>query len=140
MSNSPVNPILASRSFGWWSLLFWLTLGFVLEAMHGFKIGWYLDVVNDARRLQLTLAHTHGTMLSLINIVFAVSMADGVKRGVGPAAKCLKWSAILMPAGFLLGGAFSMGADPGYAIALVPIGGLLLFCGVLLAARAASNS
>jgi hypothetical protein len=142
MSNSPVNPILSSRSFGWWSLLSWLTLGIALEAMHGFKIGWYLDVGNDGRQLQLTLAHAHGTLLSLINIIFAMSLSQGAgpEAVVCRAAKCLKWAAILMPLGFLLGGIWAMGADPGFAVVLVPIGGLLLFCGVLFAARAASNS
>ena len=29
---------------GWWSLLIFLTLGLILEGMHGLKVGWYLDV------------------------------------------------------------------------------------------------
>jgi hypothetical protein len=141
MSDSSKNPLKDARSFGWWSLLCWLSLGIALEAMHGFKIGWYLDVVNDGRRLQLTLAHTHGTLLALMNIIFAMSLSQDVGPAglVARAAKCLKWAAILMPLGFLGGGIMAMGADPGIAIVLVPIGGLLLFAGVLFAARAVSQ-
>ena len=60
--------------FGWWSLLLFLTLGIVLEAMHGFKVGWHLDVGNEARRLLWTLAHAHGTLLALIHIGFALTV------------------------------------------------------------------
>jgi hypothetical protein len=140
MSNTETNPLVASRSFGWWSLLCWLSLGIALEAMHGFKVGWYLDVVNDGRRLQLTLAHTHGTLLAVLNILFAISLRDSdASAAIGKASKCLKWAAILMPLGFLGGGVWAMGADPGFVIVLVPLGGLLMFAGVLFAARAASS-
>ena len=44
-----------------------------------------------------------------------------------------------MPAGFLLGGLVAYGPDPGFGIVLVPIGGALLFSGVLIAARAAGE-
>ncbi|HEB53069.1 MAG TPA: hypothetical protein ENI87_07440 [bacterium] len=135
-------PLAQSRRFGWWSLLCWLALGLALESLHGFKVGWYLEVVNEGRRLQLTLAHSHGVLLALINLVFACSM----QREAGPpallarAGKCLRWSAVAMPLGFLGGGVLAVGADPGLPIVLVPIGGLLLFAGVLFAARAASAS
>lgn len=33
--------------FGWWSLWCFLTLGLVLEGMHGFKVRWYLDESNE---------------------------------------------------------------------------------------------
>ena len=46
--------------FGWWSLLCFLTLGIVLESLHGFKVGWYLDAAHSTRRLMWTLAHAHG--------------------------------------------------------------------------------
>src|SRR5246500_5218576 len=61
---------LADRNlrFGWWSLLVFLSLGAVLETLHGFKIGWYVDVGNEMRRLMFTLAHAHGTALALVNI------------------------------------------------------------------------
>jgi|RhiMethySRZTD1v2_1073278.scaffolds.fasta_scaffold00711_29 membrane protein DedA with SNARE-associated domain len=126
-----------NRSFGWWCLLCWLTLGMLLEAMHGFKVGWYLDVVNEPRRLQLTLAHSHGTLLAIVNLVFVATARapTGQTRSLDRAGACLRWAGLLMPMGFLLGGVFAIGPDPGFAIALVPIGGFLLFTGVLLTLR-----
>lgn len=132
-----MNPSLQASRFGWWSLLCWLTLGLVLESLHGFKVGWYLDAVGEARRLQWTLAHSHGTLLALVCLAFAAT----VKAGESAAARharagwCLRWAAVLMPVGFLLGGAFAMGADPGLPVVLVPVGGALLFGGVLLCAQ-----
>lgn len=125
-----------TRSFGWWSLLVWLSLGLLLEALHGFKLGWYLDVVNEARRLSMRLAHTHGTLIALVAIAFAASLRT-VEPGprLARAGSCLRWAGVLMPLGFLLGGIFPMGADPGLAILAVPIGGVFLFAGVLTAAR-----
>lgn len=131
-----MHPTRRNRQFGWWSLLTWLSLGMLLEALHGFKIGWYLDVVNDARRLQLSLAHSHGTLLALVNLAFAATVHGTATVGpqLARAGTCLRWAALLMPAGFLGGGLFPMGPDPGLLVVLVPIGGLLLFVGVLQAA------
>jgi hypothetical protein len=131
------SPTRQNRDFGWWSLLCWLTLGLALESLHGFKVGWYLDVTNEARRLQLTLAHSHGTLLALVNLAFAANVSvDGAPSSrVRSAARCLRWAGILMPAGFLLGGVFVAGPDPGLGIVLVPLGGVLLFTGILQAIR-----
>ena len=59
---------------GWWSLLAFATLGLGLESLHGFKIRAYLDVSNETRRLMWTLAHAHGTLLAILNIVFGLSL------------------------------------------------------------------
>lgn len=136
----PMDPLHRARRFGWWSLLVWLSLGMVLEALHGFKIGWYLDVVNETRRLMLTLAHTHGTLLALVNLAFAATLRtnDAGPAALARGATCLRWAGVLMPLGFLGGGLQTFGADPGFAIVLVPLGGLLLLVGVLTAAQAAS--
>jgi hypothetical protein len=131
--------LLRCRCFGWWSLLVWLSLGLLLEAMHGFKIGWYLDVGSDARRLLLRLAHAHGVLLSLVVLAFAAT-AVGAERTLLRAGMCLRWAAVLMPLGFLLGGLWPMGGDPGLGIVLVPIGGVLLFVGVLATARSGRGS
>ena len=97
--------------FGWWSLLCFLTLGIVLESLHGFKVGWYLDVANETRRFMWTLAHAHGVLLSLVNLAFAVSLphlaADTV-RLARLASPCLM-GATLCPAGRILAG---RGGDP----------------------------
>ena len=118
--------------FGWWSLLVFLSLGGVLETLHGFKVGWYVDVGNEMRRLMFTLAHAHGTALALVNIVAALTA-----RNVGnPALRTsvsfsLIWSGVLFPLGFFLGGIVTYGGDPGLGIWLVPIAALLLFYSVL---------
>jgi hypothetical protein len=131
-----MDPIERCRRFGWWSLLVWLGLGLVLEALHGFKVGWYLGVVNDGRRLQLTLAHSHGVLLALVALAFVATVRPADVAKAARIGACLRWAGVLMPAGFLLGGVFANGADPGLPIVLVPIGGLLLFTGVLTAALA----
>jgi hypothetical protein len=125
--------------FGWWAFLGFLTLGIVLESLHGFKVGWYLNVSNATRRLMLTLAHAHGTLLALVNIAFALTLPHlpGWKpRYRGLAANCLLAASLLIPAGFLLGGTLIYSGDPGLGIVLVPIGALLLFLAIFLAARA----
>ena len=129
--------------FGWWSVLVFLTLGIVLESLHGFKVGWYLNVSNSTRRLMFTLAHAHGTLLGLLHIAFAFSVThltawDPGRRAL--AANCLLSASVLIPAGFFLGGVMIYAGDPGLGIVLVPIGALLLFIAVFLTARAAAHA
>jgi hypothetical protein len=126
---------------GWWSLLLFLTLGLVLEALHGFKTGFYLDVSNETRRLTWTLAHAHGTLLSILNVVFAVALSSmpGFRESERRlASRCLIGALVTLPAGFFLGGLFVHAGDPGLGIFLVPPGGLLLLVAVFLTARGAS--
>ncbi len=128
---------------GWWSLLGFLSLGIVLETLHGFKIGWYLDVYNENRRLQWTLSHAHGTLLALVQIAFAVclrSWSVPVTRELQIGSRCLIAGGILLPAGFFLGGLFIYDGDPGLGVLLVPVGALLLLVGVFAAARAFQRS
>jgi len=128
--------------FGWWSLLAFLSFGIVLEAMHGLKIGWYLDVENATRRLMWTLAHAHGTLLALVHIGFALTVHALSETGVAwrrTASPCLIGASILLPGGFFLGGVFIYGGDPGIGILLLPIGALLLLVAVFLIARNAAG-
>ncbi len=117
--------------FGWWSLLVFLMIGTGLETLHGFKIGWYVDVGNETRRLMFTLAHAHGTALALVNIAAGLTARNmqgfTLRRSISLA---LIWAAILLPGGFLLGGIVTYDGDPGLGIWLVPIGALLLFYGI----------
>ena len=114
--------------FGWWSLLVFLSLGGALETLHGLKIGWYVDVGNEVRRLMLTLAHAHGTALALVNIVAALTGRNIERFQLRPSVSfCLIWSGLLFPIGFFLGGIVTYGGDPGLGIWLVPIAALLLF-------------
>ncbi|MFN9948789.1 MAG: hypothetical protein ACK56S_18285 [Planctomycetota bacterium] len=142
MTPSPPAPadatLSAARRAGWWSLAVWLALGLLLEGLHACKLGWYLDVGNDARRLLLTLAHAHGTLLALVQLAVAATMPPEAGVRLRRAGACLRWAGVLMPLGFLAGGVFALGADPGYAIVLVPVGGILLLVGVVAAARVAS--
>ena len=121
--------------FGWWSLLGFLTLGIVLEALHGFKIGWFLDVNVETRRLMFRLAHAHGTLLAIVNILFGIVLELSVVRKQASSSFCLIASSLLLPLGFLLGGVFIYDGDPGLGIMLVPIGALLLLVGVFQTAR-----
>jgi hypothetical protein len=127
--------------FGWWSLLVFLSLGGVLETLHGFKIGWYVDVGNDVRRLMFTLAHAHGTALALVNIAAGLT-ARNVKglKSRSSVSFSLIWAGILFPVGFFLGGVVTYGGDPGLGIWLVPFAALLLFYSVLRIALDLSKS
>ncbi len=117
--------------FGWWALLVYVSLGLTLETLHGFKIGWYLDVGNEMRRLMFTLGHAHGTALALVNIVAGLTARNVARFQVRPSISfALIWAAILLPGGFFLGGVVTYGGDPGLGVWLVPFGALLLFYGV----------
>jgi hypothetical protein len=122
-----VNNFDRNLRFGWWSLLVFLSLGGVLEILHGFKIGWYVDVGNEMRRLMFTLAHAHGTALAFVNIAAGLT-ARNVKRITARTSVCasLVWAGILFPAGFFLGGVVTYGGDPGLGIWLVPVAAALL--------------
>jgi hypothetical protein len=117
--------------FGWWALLVFLSLGAALETLQGFKIGWYLDVGNETRRLMFTLAHAHGTLLAVVNIVAGLTARKVDGFTLRPSVSlALIWAAILLPAGFFLGGIVIYDGDPGLGVWLVPIGAMLLFYGI----------
>ena len=123
--------------FGWWALLFFLSFGLVLEAMHGLKIGWYLDVGNEVRRLMWTLGHAHGALLSLVNMGFAVAvlvLPARNPRWQSIASRCLLGATVLLPGGFFLGGIVVYGGDPGLGVLPSPIGGTLLLIAAFLTA------
>lgn len=117
--------------FGWWSLLVFLSLGGALETFHGLKIGWYVDVGNEMRRLMFTLAHAHGTALSLVNIAAGLTAQKMERFDLRSSVSfSLIWAGLLFPLGFFLGGLVAYGGDPGLGIWLVPIAALLLFYAV----------
>lgn len=133
------SPTLALRhlKFGWWSLLVFLSVGILLEMMHGFKLGWYLDASNKMRRLMLTLGHAHGTLLSLVHIGFACSLksfSDGSAKWNPWISPALMAASFLLPGGFLAGGLYIYDGDPGLGVFLVPVGAIFLLLGVLLTA------
>ena len=126
---------------GWWSLFVFATLGLVLESLHGFKVRAYLDASSETRRLMWTLAHAHGTLLSLIHIAFALTL-----RGVPELnlrrpeliSGALIGASVLLPGGFFLGGVVFYAGDPGLGVLLVPVGAVLLLTAVFLVARGTS--
>lgn len=130
---------LAQRHFrwGWWFLLLFIALGIVLETMHAFKVGSYLNAGNETRRLMWTLAHAHGTLLALVHVAFGATVAlagSSPTRSQNWASRCLCYSAVLIPFGFFLGGFDIHGGDPGLGVLLVPIGAALLLAAVSMIA------
>jgi hypothetical protein len=122
---------------GWTWLLVFLILGTLLEAFHGFKIGWYVDVGNATRRLMWTLAHAHGVLLGLVNLAFAltVHLSPAVSRAHGVASALLVAASVLLPGGFFLGGLVIHEGDPGLGVFLTPVGALLLAAAVVAILR-----
>lgn len=119
---------------GWIGLLVYLGIGIALETLHGFKASLYLDVGNENRRLMWTLAHAHGTLFSLIQLAaaFTVKRSAGIRAG---APEGLAWwglllGQVLMPLGFLLGGVWLQGGEPGLGVFLVPVGAAAMLTGV----------
>ena len=130
---------LVRRHFlaGWWMLLVFVVMGLALEAFHGLKLGFYVDLGNATRRLVWTLAHAHGVLLGLVNIAFAVTLDT---RGMRPetariASASLLGASVLLPGGFLLGGLVVYGGDPGVGILLTPVGAALLVVSIVLVVR-----
>jgi hypothetical protein len=125
--------------FGWWALLGFLAVGLVLEAFHGFKVGLYLDVSSETRRLMWTLGHAHGTLFALVNLAFAAAVLARpawAERPRSAASACLRAGSLLMPLGFFLGGVWVHAGDPGVGIVLAPLGGALMLAAVALTAVA----
>ena len=128
---------------GWWSLLAFATLGLGLESLHGFKIRAYLDVSNETRRLMWTLAHAHGTLLAILNIVFGLSLRvvpELTTSRLAFVSSALAGATIVMPAAFFLGGIAFYAGDPGLGILLLPVGAILLLATIFWIARDVQRS
>jgi len=137
-SESPAWSTLASRHqvWGWRLLLLFLFLGMVLDGMHGFKVGFYLDPQNRMRRELWTLAHAHGTLVAVVHLLYSFSItmnwwANG--RRAKLASNMLFAAALLLPGGFFLGGIAPSEGDPWIGVWAVPVGGLFLLSAVFLA-------
>src|SRR5262249_12257773 len=131
------------NAIGWWALLVFLSLGIVLETLHAFKAGGYLDPAHRLRRLLWTLAHAHGTLLAVVHIAFAAGLVHfgrWTERRLKLAAFLLTDALLLLPAGFFLGGIGHTEVDPGPAILLVPLGAFCLLVAVALIAWAARGT
>jgi hypothetical protein len=128
------------RRFGWASLAVFALAGLLLETAHGFKLPALVD--HETRRTMWRLAHAHGALLGLIHLALAAQLANeptsiGERpRGVSMAL-CV--ATVLLPGGFLLGGAWFYEGDPGIGIALVPLGAIALIWACLQLAWAGSR-
>lgn len=113
---------------GWVGMAIWMAVGLLLEGLLGYKTPAYL---NDPQRRELfRLAHAHGTLLSAVLILAAMT----VRRYGNPpraAQTALRIGAVLMPVGFLLAGTWHPEGDPGLAIWLVPPGALLVIFAIV---------
>lgn len=146
MKQPPELDLLVRRHLliGWRGLALFILLGLVLETMHGLKLNYYLDVRHETRRLMWTLAHAHGTLLSLVHIIWGATLAAAIPKTAAPPGRFVFWSLtagwLLVPLGFFLGGLNIYGGDPGLGVLLVPAGALALLCGVLAAGSYVAGS
>jgi len=128
-----VLPAVARRHlrYGWLGLALFVGMGLVLEGLHAVKAPVYLDVGSETRRLMWTLAHAHGTLLSLVQLsaaATAVMVGPGVVSAL--ASRLLLSGLVLLPLGFFLGGVVTYGGDPGPGVFLAPVGALTTLVGV----------
>jgi len=119
------------------ALVLFATLGALLEALHAFKVPWYLGVASESRRLMWTLGHAHGTALGLMNLALAAVLPSLPGRLPRIGSSLLVAGTALLPGGFFLGGLFVHGGDPGLGAALVPPGALCVLASLALVLRAA---
>jgi len=142
---SDVHRRVADHFFAGWTLVaVFATLGLVLEALHGFKVPWYVDAAATTRRLLWTLAHAHGLLLGLLNIAYACTLATLPDLHIPRAhavSLALRSAGVALPLGFFAAGIVPYAGDPGLPILLVPLAALLLLWAVtalvLALARAA---
>ena len=137
--------VVARRHFvvGFSGLALFMAGGLALEVMHGLKVGGYLDVGNEMRRMMWTLAHAHGTLFSLIHVAIGAYVSlqasarfDAIRR----ASFLATAGTLLLPTGFFLGGLWHYGGDPGSGIFLVPVGAISMLGAMLILAFNATAS
>lgn len=114
--------VLRHLRIGYWSLALFVTLGLVLESLHAFKVGAYLDVGNETRRLMWRLAHAHGTLLAVVHVVYGLTVRAYPRAARPLASAGLTGALLLVPGGFFAGGVAIHGGDPSPAVLLVPAG------------------
>lgn len=120
---------------GWWGLAVFVAVGAALELLHAIKAPAYVDAGRETTRLLLRLGHAHGTLLSLLNVAYALTVRARAGAATPLASASLLASLVLLPGGFLLGGIWARGGDPGLGVLLVPAGAVALFIGAIVVAR-----
>ncbi|MEP6847452.1 MAG: hypothetical protein ABI999_01260 [Acidobacteriota bacterium] len=114
---------------GWIGVAFWISFGLLIEGLIGFRSPSYLS--DPVRRELFRLAHTHGTVLSILLLIALIYLAKNFITPPTAAIWSLRIGTVLMPAGFLLGGIWHYESDPGVMIFLAPLGGLMVIFGVI---------
>lgn len=129
-------PAHLARAYGFVGLFGWALFGLGLEAAHAFKLAAFLD--DRLTRLLLTLGHAHGVGLSLVLVVSASAGLDMLPTPTSRArvGRALRFGAVIIPTGFVLGAVHHPEGDPSLAVVLVPIGALALLYGLFVLARA----
>ncbi len=124
----------ACLRFGWSAIAFFLLLGLALESLHLIKAPFYFEV--RIRRELWTLAHAHGALLGVVNVIFGLCAARLVtaERWRHRASVALRAGGLLVPVGFLLGGIGNTETDPSLFILVVPVGALLALAAVVTVA------
>ncbi len=125
---------------GYWGLAVFVTLGLALETLHAFKVGAYLDVENETRRLMWRLAHAHGTLIALLHVAYGLTVRAIPSSGKPSASGALTAALVLIPGGFFAGGVSVHGGDPSPAVLLVPAGFVALIISLVVTARAAAET
>ena len=134
---TPPLPVIAARHLraGYWALAIYLVFGIVLESLHAVKAGFYLDVGSETRRLLFRLAHAHGTLFALINVVYGLTVRALPETGRPVASAGLLGGLVLVPLGFFLGGLVVHGGDPGLGVIRARAGAIAFAVGVVVVAR-----
>jgi hypothetical protein len=122
---------------GFVGLFVFIVLGAILETLHATKSPFFVDAGQETARLLTRLAHAHGTLISLVNVVFALVVRARPAVATPASSSCLLASLVLIPLGFLVGGFFAHGGDPGLGIVLVPPGAICLAIAMAISARRA---
>lgn len=130
-SNQTIDSYFGMLKQGFISLACWMTFGFLLEGLIGYKIPAYLN--DNLRRELFRLAHTHGTLFSIVLIVVAICLKLNLLKANNQSQIALRVGSVVMPAGFLLGGVWHYESDPGFLIWLSPIGALIVIFGIVSA-------
>jgi hypothetical protein len=120
---------------GWGALFAFVSLGLVLEGLLAFKDASYVDVGRETHRSMWRLAHTHGTGLAFVNILYGLTVKSVPAAADLLASACFLVALGLIPVGFFGGGIASHGGDPGVWVFAVPPGAVALAIGVLRVAR-----
>jgi hypothetical protein len=120
---------------GWLALSLFVLGGAALELLHAIKSPLYLDAGRETARMLLRLAHAHGTLLSLVNLLYASTIRLRPSAAGAAASTGLLASLLLLPGGFLLGGLWARAGDPGLGVVLVPAGALALVGAAVLVGR-----